>query len=69
MSNILIVEDEDAIRRVLKKVISEENPKYKLDEASDGETAITLIKTHHYDLVLCDIKMPKKETFIGLRIM
>ena len=43
MSNILIVEDEDAIRRVLKKVLSEENPKYKLDEAPDGEKAITLI--------------------------
>ena len=61
MSNILIVEDEDAIRRVLKKVLSEENPKYKLDEASDGEKAISLIKTQHYDLVLCDIKMPKKD--------
>lgn len=61
MSNILIVEDEDAIRRVLKKVLSEENTKYKLDEAPDGEKAISLIKTQHYDLVLCDIKMPKKD--------
>jgi len=61
MSNILIVEDEDAIRRVLKKVLSEENPKYKLVEAPDGEKAISLIKTQHYDLVLCDIKMPKKD--------
>ena len=61
MSNILIVEDEDAIRRVLIKVLSEENPKYKLDEAPDGEKAISLIKTQHYDLVLCDIKMPKKD--------
>lgn len=61
MSNILIVEDEDAIRRVLKKVLSEENPKYKLDEAPDGEKAISLIKTQNYDLVLCDIKMPKKD--------
>lgn len=61
MSNILIVEDEDAIRRVLKKILSEENPKYKLDEAPDGEKAISLIKTQHYDLVLCDIKMPKKD--------
>lgn len=61
MSNILIVEDEDAIRRVLKKVLSEENPNYKLDEAPDGEKAISLIKTQHYDLVLCDIKMPKKD--------
>ena len=61
MSKILIVEDEDAIRRVLKKVLSEENSKYKLDEAANGEEAISLIKSHHYDLILCDIKMPKKD--------
>jgi len=61
MSKILIVEDEDAIRRVLKKVLSEENSKYKLDEATNGEEAISLIKSQHYDLILCDIKMPKKD--------
>ena len=61
MSKILIVEDEDAIRRVLKKVLFEENSKYKLDEAADGEEAISLIKSQHYDLILCDIKMPKKD--------
>ena len=61
MSKILIVEDEDAIRRVLKKVLSEENSKYKLDEAANGEEAILLIKSQHYDLILCDIKMPKKD--------
>ncbi|MEE2605152.1 MAG: sigma-54 dependent transcriptional regulator, partial [Bacteroidota bacterium] len=61
MSKILIVEDEDSIRRVLKKVLIEENSKYKLDEAANGEEAISLIKSQHYDLVLCDIKMPKKD--------
>ena len=61
MSKILIVEDEDVIRRVLKKVLSEENSKYKLDEAANGEEAISLIKSQHYDLILCDIKMPKKD--------
>ncbi len=61
MSKILIVEDEDAIRRVLKKVLSEENSKYKLDEAANGDEAISLIKSQHYDLILCDIKMPKKD--------
>lgn len=61
MSKILIVEDEDAIRRVLKKVLFEENSKYKLDEAANGEEAISLIKSQHYDLILCDIKMPKKD--------
>ena len=61
MSKILIVEDEDSIRRVLKKVLIEENSKYKLDEAENGEEAISLIKSQHYDLILCDIKMPKKD--------
>ncbi len=61
MSKILIVEDEDSIRRVLKKVLSEEDSKYKLDEAANGEEAISLIKSQHYDLILCDIKMPKKD--------
>jgi len=61
MSKILIVEDEDAIRRVLKKVLIEENPKYIIDEAINGDQAISLIKTNNYDLVLCDIKMPKKD--------
>ena len=61
MSKILIVEDEDAIRRVLKKVLFEESSKYNLDEAVNGDQAISLIKVNHYDLVLCDIKMPKMD--------
>tara|TARA_Y100001949_G_scaffold38001_1_gene30377 strand:+ start:1481 stop:2647 length:1167 start_codon:yes stop_codon:yes gene_type:complete len=61
MSKILIVEDEDAIRRVLKKVLSEENPKSIIDEAVDGVDAVAKIKTSAYNLVICDIKMPKKD--------
>ena len=61
MSKILIVEDEDAIRRVLKKVLIEESSKYIIDEAINGDQAISLIKSNNYDLVLCDIKMPKKD--------
>ena len=61
MSKILIVEDEDAIRRVLKKVLSEENQKFVIDEAADGVDAVAKIKINNYDLVICDIKMPKKD--------
>jgi len=61
MSKILIVEDEDAIRRVLKKVLSEENEKFVIDEAADGVHAVAKIKINNYDLVICDIKMPKKD--------
>jgi YesN/AraC family two-component response regulator len=58
MSKILIIEDEAAIRRVLKKIISEENDNYQVEEAEDGLQGIKMIKNNDYDLVLCDIKMP-----------
>jgi len=61
MSKILIIEDEAAIRRVLKKIISEENEAYNVEEAEDGLLGIEMIKNNDYDLVLCDIKMPKMD--------
>ncbi|MDO6811903.1 sigma-54-dependent transcriptional regulator [Tenacibaculum soleae] len=61
MSKILIIEDEAAIRRVLKKIISEENEAYQVEEAEDGLLGIEMIKSNDYDLVLCDIKMPKMD--------
>ena len=61
MSKILIIEDEAAIRRVLNKIISEENASYHVEEAADGLVGIEMIKNHDYDLVLCDIKMPKMD--------
>ena len=61
MSKILIIEDEAAIRRVLVKILSEENDTYKVDEAEDGLAGIDKIKKEDYDLVLCDIKMPKMD--------
>ncbi|MCZ6595624.1 MAG: sigma-54 dependent transcriptional regulator [Bacteroidetes bacterium] len=61
MSKILIIEDEAAIRRVLVKILSEENDNYKVTEAEDGLAGIDLIKKEDYDLVLCDIKMPKMD--------
>jgi two-component system, NtrC family, nitrogen regulation response regulator NtrX len=61
MSRILVIEDEAAIRRVLKKIISEENEAYLVDEAEDGLIGLDLIKKNDYDLVLCDIKMPKAD--------
>ncbi|WP_064966147.1 sigma-54-dependent transcriptional regulator [Tenacibaculum ovolyticum] len=61
MSKILIIEDEAAIRRVLKKIISEENDAYEVEEAEDGLAGIEMIKNKDYDLVLCDIKMPKMD--------
>ena len=61
MPQILIIEDEAAIRRVLTKILSEESDTYKVDEAEDGLVGIEKIKNEDYDLVLCDIKMPKMD--------
>ncbi|GAB4159706.1 MAG: sigma-54 dependent transcriptional regulator [Winogradskyella sp.] len=61
MSKILIIEDEAAIRRVLVKILSEENDNYKVEEAEDGLVGIEKIKNDDFDLVLCDIKMPKMD--------
>jgi two-component system, NtrC family, nitrogen regulation response regulator NtrX len=61
MGRILIIEDEIAIRRVLSKILSEENELYQIDEAQDGQDGFDKIKNSDYDLVLCDIKMPKMD--------
>jgi two-component system nitrogen regulation response regulator NtrX len=61
MPKILIIEDEAAIRRVLVKILSEESDTYQVTEAEDGLVGTELIKNEDYDLVLCDIKMPKMD--------
>ncbi|MCH8534944.1 MAG: sigma-54 dependent transcriptional regulator [Flavobacteriaceae bacterium] len=66
MQHILIIEDESAIRRVLVKILSEENSSYKITEASDGLEGLEKFKKNDFNLVLCDIKMPKKD---GLEVL
>ncbi|RUA14507.1 MAG: sigma-54-dependent Fis family transcriptional regulator [Flavobacteriia bacterium] len=61
MSRILVIEDESAIRRVLVKILAEENDDYEVQEAEDGLSGIEIIKKEDFDLVLCDIKMPKMD--------
>lgn len=57
MSNILIIDDEKAIRKTLCEILSYEG--YKIEEAGDGEEGLKRFKEKSYDVVLCDIKMPK----------
>ena len=61
MSKILIIEDEASIRRVLVKILTEENAQYQVFEAEDGLIGTEMIKNEDFDLVLCDIKMPKMD--------
>ena len=69
MSKILIIEDEETIRRVLKKVLLEENNAYDIIEAHDGVQAIEVIISNKIDLILCDIKMPKKDGIDVLKFL
>jgi len=61
MAKIIIIEDEISIRNVLKNILAIENKSYKIDEAENGEIGINLLFSKKYDLVLCDIKMPKMD--------
>lgn len=58
---ILVIEDEAAIRRVLVKILSEESDTYQVEEAEDGLSGTEKIKNDDFDLILCDIKMPKMD--------
>ena len=66
MTKILIIEDEEPIRRVLVKILTEENSAFVLSEAEDGKQGIKLINDEEFDLILCDIKMPKLD---GLEVL
>lgn len=57
MASILIIDDERAIRNVLKDILNNEG--YSTEEATDGEEGLKKFKATSFDLVLCDIKMPK----------
>ena len=57
MPAILIIDDEKSIRKTLTEILSYEG--YKIDEAGDGEEGLKKFREKTYDLVLCDIKMPK----------
>jgi two-component system nitrogen regulation response regulator NtrX len=59
MPKILVVDDERAIRRTLREILEYE--KYSVDEVEDGEMALEKIANNQYDVILMDIKMPKKD--------
>ena len=61
MIRILIIEDEEPIRRVLVRILSEEDRQYEITEAIDGKKGFDLLQKGTFDLVICDIKMPNMD--------
>jgi two-component system, NtrC family, nitrogen regulation response regulator NtrX len=59
MAKILIIDDEKAIRDALLDILEYEG--YEVDEAKDGEEGLEMVLKSHYDVALCDIKMPKMD--------
>ena len=59
MAKILIIDDEAAIRRILREIL--EHEKYQVDDAASAIEALPLVKENEYDAILCDIKMPQMD--------
>ncbi len=59
MPTILVIDDQQSIRKTLREILEYEN--FQVDEAEDGLKGLDLVKTHTYDVILCDIKMPKMD--------
>lgn len=64
MAKVLILDDEKSIRNVLRDILEMES--FEIDEAENGEEGLEKIKKGSYDIVLCDIKMPKMD---GLEVL
>jgi two-component system nitrogen regulation response regulator NtrX len=64
MAKILIIDDEKSIRSTLREILEYE--KYEVEEAKDGEEGLALLEKNNYDVVLCDIRMPKMDGIVVL---
>ncbi len=66
-STILVVDDEPSIRRTLREILEFEE--FEIDEAEDGEEALRKVRENRYDMMLLDIKMPKRDGMEVLQIV
>lgn len=59
MSKILVIEDDNKIRAILKEILEEKN--HEVEDAADGQEGLKKLEQGSFDLCLCDIKMPKMD--------
>ena len=58
MNNILVIDDEEIVRKKIKKVLVDKN--YNVEEATDGQNAIDILQNKSFDLIILDVVMPNK---------
>ncbi|MBS1681893.1 MAG: sigma-54-dependent Fis family transcriptional regulator [Bacteroidetes bacterium] len=62
MPKVLIIEDEASIRAVLKDILNDQKElNLDVQEAKDGSTGLSMLEAENFDVVFCDIKMPKMD--------
>ena len=59
MSKILIIDDEPSIRNTLREILEYED--FEVEDAKDGEEGLKMYQEKNFDIVLCDVKMPKMD--------
>jgi signal transduction histidine kinase len=69
MANVLLVDDDAINRRFVKEVLLKSNPAYDITTSDSGEDALTLMRSHPFDIVLLDVLMPNLDGFEVCRIL
>jgi DNA-binding NtrC family response regulator len=65
MARILIIDDQESIRRVVRRALEQDG--HEVFEASDGEIGMEILETQTFDLVITDIFMPGQDGIVTLR--
>ena len=65
MARILVIDDQDSIRRVVRRALEQDG--HEVFDASDGELGMEILESHSFDVVITDIFMPGQDGIVTLR--
>lgn len=65
MARILVIDDQDSIRRVVRRALERDG--HEVFDASDGELGMEILESHSFDVVITDIFMPGQDGIVTLR--
>jgi DNA-binding NtrC family response regulator len=65
MARILVIDDQEPIRRVVRRALEQDD--HEVFDASDGELGMEILESHSFDVVITDIFMPGQDGIVTLR--